>query len=63
MLINGLQGDAVSIHDRGLLYGDGVFRTLRVHDGRVLNWQRHYKKLQAVNQHGSPCCLSHLAQH
>ena len=46
MLINGLQGDAVSIHDRGLLYGDGVFRTLRVHDGRVLNWQRHYKKLQ-----------------
>ncbi len=46
MLINGLQGDKVSVHDRGLLYGDGVFRTMRVFDGRVLHWQRHYQKLQ-----------------
>ncbi len=46
MLINGLQGDQVSVYDRGLQYGDGVFRTLRVHEGRVLHWPRHYHKLQ-----------------
>lgn len=45
MLINGLPGDSISAKDRGLLYGDGVFRTLRVHDGRPLHWQRHYNKL------------------
>ena len=46
MLINGVPGDLVSIHDRGLQYGDGVFRTLRILDGRVLHWPRHYHKLQ-----------------
>ncbi len=46
MLINGLQGDQVSVYDRGLQYGDGVFRTMRVHGGRVLHWPRHYNKLQ-----------------
>jgi 4-amino-4-deoxychorismate lyase len=29
MLVNGLPGNTISIRDRGLLYGDGVFRTLR----------------------------------
>jgi len=46
MLINGVPGDQVSIYDRGLQYGDGVFRTLRILDGRVLHWPRHYRKLQ-----------------
>lgn len=46
MLINGAPGDQVSIHDRGLLYGDGVFRTMRMHGGQVLHWPRHYRKLQ-----------------
>ncbi len=46
MLINGVPGDHVSIHDRGLLYGDGVFRTLRVSGGKVLCWPRHFRKLQ-----------------
>lgn len=46
MLINGVPGDQVSIHDRGLQYGDGVFRTLRIHKGRALHWSRHYHKLQ-----------------
>jgi 4-amino-4-deoxychorismate lyase len=46
MLINGVPGDQVSIHDRGLLYGDGVFRTLRVRDGCMEYWPRHYLKLQ-----------------
>jgi 4-amino-4-deoxychorismate lyase len=46
MLINGVSGDQVSIHDRGLLYGDGVFRTLRVLGGCIQCWPRHYRKLQ-----------------
>ncbi len=45
-LINGSPSDQVSIYDRGLQYGDGVFRTMRVHAGHILHWQRHYQKLQ-----------------
>ena len=46
MLINGTEGDRVSIYDRGLLYGDGVFRTMRLLGGQVLHWPLHYRKLQ-----------------
>jgi 4-amino-4-deoxychorismate lyase len=46
MLINGLPGECLSANDRGLLYGDGVFRTMRVCNGQILHWQQHYNKLQ-----------------
>lgn len=46
MLINGVAGNQISIRDRGLLYGDGVFRTLRVVNGQPQCWPLHYKKLQ-----------------
>ncbi|MDZ4200874.1 MAG: aminodeoxychorismate lyase [Gallionella sp.] len=46
MLVNGLPANTISIHDRGLLYGDGVFRTLRAVRGKVLCWSLHYLKLQ-----------------
>ena len=46
MIINGKPGDSISASDRGLSYGDGVFRTLRVHHGKPFLWQQHYKKLQ-----------------
>ena len=46
MLINGVSGNTVSIRDRGLLYGDGVFRTLRVAQGKASHWPLHYLKLQ-----------------
>lgn len=46
MLVNGKQGNSISIRDRGLLYGDGVFRTLRALHGKALNWPLHYEKLQ-----------------
>ena len=45
-LINGVSSDQVSVQDRGLLYGDGVFRTLRLQDGCLQYWDRHYRKLQ-----------------
>lgn len=45
MLVNGLPSDSISAEDRGLSYGDGVFRTLRVRRGTPLSWQHHYLKL------------------
>ncbi len=44
-LVNGCPTDFVSAGDRGLLYGDGVFRTLRVSAGRALWWFDQYAKL------------------
>lgn len=45
MLVNGKHGNLISIRDRGLLYGDGVFRTLRASRGHALHWPLHYQKL------------------
>lgn len=46
MRVNGVSGNLISIRDRGLLYGDGVFRTLRASGGQPLHWPLHYQKLQ-----------------
>ncbi len=45
ILINGTPGSSVTALDRGLAYGDGVFRTLLARRGRALHWRRHYQKL------------------
>ncbi|QJR15205.1 aminodeoxychorismate lyase [Usitatibacter palustris] len=45
VLVNGSPDPVVSIHDRGLAFGDGVFRTLLVRAGRPLNWERQYRRL------------------
>lgn len=44
-LINGHREDGVPPFDRGLAYGDGVFRTLPVCSGNAHCWPRHYRKL------------------
>lgn len=44
-LIDGRPAEALPVTDRGLLYGDGVFRTLRLRQGRPLNWPMHYRLL------------------
>ena len=46
-LIDGESGHGIPADDRGLAYGDGVFRTLRLRGGRPLLWSRHYAKLSA----------------
>lgn len=38
---------AVSALDRGLLLGDGLFETMRVAAGAILQWQRHWERLSA----------------
>jgi 4-amino-4-deoxychorismate lyase len=45
VLVNGSPAPVVSIHDRGLAFGDGVFRTLLVRAGRPLNWPCQYRRL------------------
>jgi 4-amino-4-deoxychorismate lyase len=46
MLVNGAPGNTINAEDRGLSYGDGVFRTLRMQAGRPVGWERQYAKLQ-----------------
>ena len=46
MLVNGAHGNTINAEDRGLAYGDGVFRTLRMQAGRPVCWERQYAKLQ-----------------
>ncbi|TDR82828.1 aminodeoxychorismate lyase [Paludibacterium purpuratum] len=38
MLINGVPADRISADDRGLAFGDGVFRTLQCRDGTPCLW-------------------------
>lgn len=67
MLINGVSGDLISIRDRGMLYGDGVFRTLKASGGKALHWPLHYQKLQhdcaalGINCPDFVCLSSELA--
>ena len=44
-LINGEISEHISISDRGLQYGDGVFETIAVHHGQPLLWQQHIARL------------------
>ncbi|MFA7240817.1 MAG: aminodeoxychorismate lyase [Sulfuricellaceae bacterium] len=46
ILINGIEEDKIAVTDRGLTYGDGVFRTLAARGGKPLCWRLHYAKLR-----------------
>jgi len=37
----------VPVSDRGFMYGDGVFETIRVHTGKTLRWFAHTERLLA----------------
>jgi len=36
----------VSVYDRGLLYGDGIFEGIRAYDGRIFRLEEHLKRLE-----------------
>ncbi len=44
-LVNGLPAETLALSDRAFQFGDGVFRTMRLQDGKLAFWQRHYRKL------------------
>ncbi len=46
-LVNGQAEENISIRDRGLQYGDGLFETLAVENGIVKNWELHWARLCA----------------
>lgn len=55
-LFNGAPTDYWPMDDRGCLYGDGVFRTLRVVGGRPRWWPEQLAKLRAdAARLGIPC--------
>lgn len=43
--INGEAHGQISVLDRGLQFGDGLFETLAVIDGRIAHWGRHRARL------------------
>lgn len=45
VLVNGVEHEEISVHDRGFAYGDGIFRTLRVERGIARCWDWHFRKL------------------
>lgn len=45
-LVNGVAQGVVSIRDRGLQYGDGLFETLRCDQGKVRWFDRHMLRLE-----------------
>ena len=47
IFVDGMADAAVRATDRGLAYGDGVFRTLLVRSGVAGQWRRQYAKLAA----------------
>lgn len=45
MLVDGQATSTVSARDRGLHYGDGLFETIAMTDGRPRLWTRHMQRL------------------
>jgi 4-amino-4-deoxychorismate lyase len=43
--VNGQRDAAISSLDRGFVYGDGVFETCRLADGKILLWPYHLARL------------------
>ena len=44
-LLNGQRTDSITLHERGLHYGDGLFETVAVIDQNLLCWEQHLDRL------------------
>lgn len=56
ILVNGADLAMVAATDRGLMYGDGVFRTLRLRAGQPVCWDAHMAKLASDCQRLNLAC-------
>ena len=54
--VDGIATASLSVHDRGLAYGDGLFETMRLRAGAIANLERHLARLaqgcEALEIHG-----------
>jgi len=50
VFIDGRPADLIEVLDRGLQYGDGLFETVLIQDGRPCQWRRHLDRLYAGAQ-------------
>ena len=41
----------ISSNDRGFLYGDGVFESCKIYQGRIINFDLHYQRLTKALQY------------
>jgi len=57
-MINGEQGGVIHAMDRGVMYGDGVFRTMCMRRGQVKCWPQQYDKLHGDCQSLDILCPS-----
>jgi 4-amino-4-deoxychorismate lyase len=46
ILINGKEKETISVFDRGLQYGDGLFETMAVRNGSIPLWEVHWQRLK-----------------
>ena len=54
-LVNGVEGGSVSVDDRGLQYGDGLFETMAATNGRVRRFGQHMARLaESCHRLGMP---------
>lgn len=70
ILVDGIRTDTLDALDRGLAYGDGIFRTMLMRDGKTQAWKHHYAKiaadcqrlaLQVPHRPGLDADLEHIA--
>lgn len=45
IMVNGTWDSSIPVMDRAVMYGDGVFRTMRMRQGQVKCWPLQYRKL------------------
>jgi len=38
----------ISIHERGFLFGDGIFETLKISRGKIYDFDAHFKRIEAA---------------
>ncbi len=55
-LVNGQPRSEISILDRGLSFGDGLFETIAVIDGKPCLWSLHLQRLRSGCQRLRICC-------
>jgi len=46
-LINGIESDYLTINDRSIHYGDGLFETILCNNDKLYYWSQHFQRLQA----------------